>query len=386
MNNPRAKRCPRGTTIQTLLFDKRHFTKTQAREWITKYGEAAGKADEKANFLRYRQRDPQDFEKGSLKTITLAPDVKAVIGCPKQRNNPRPPKMSDPERAFWIFNYDPLFKLWAETNDTLAVFVVKNRDKIDRVIKKDILGKAARRYSPEELERFKKQWPAPRKKPRHKNHYRDCPKAPDVLPYDYNPKKAKRTEARRRKNDEIHIDVHSHNAPRKTNPAINIPKTVVVLGSALDMEVDTGKKILLYSWNSPHQKGKLRTKRTEALVCSNTLGNELYILPNKTKHVKPDRLIPLVERHRDAPQAAALFKKWADFPAHNAAVLSVPRLKLHRIGKARALSYFSDKWTRKTRAYIHEFHVKPEVYACSKSKVFTIFSKKIRVTPDGIRG
>jgi hypothetical protein len=253
---------------------------------------------------------------------------------------------------------------------------------------------------------------APRTEARTKkrgNPNKPCPRAPEAFgsyesfgSVSYNPKKrrktAKRTEARR-KNSDIHIDIGSHNAPEWTpaqrkavrkqiakNPAINIPKTVVILGAALDMEVRTKKQILLYSWNSPHQRGKRHAKKIEAFVCSNTLGNELYILPNTTKHVKPDRLIPLVERHRDAPDAARLFQRWADFPAHAAAVIEVPRVSLHRIGTACALSYYSDKWTGKTRAYIHNFSLEPEIYACDKSKIFTIFSKRIRVTKDGIKG
>ena len=386
MKTARNKRCPRGTTIQTIIFDKRHFTKTQAREWITRYGEAAGKADEAGtgNYFRYRQREPGDFEKGSFRTITLAPDVKAIIGCPKQRTNPR--RKSGPFTKASL-KKPSLYKslLISIPASTLRTWFRKeglSDSQIDI-----ILQRAHHPEAPTENPRGGRRGARPVARPpkRRANRHPPCPSAPD--PLSYNPKRrkaAKRTEARR-KNADIHIDIGSHNAPEK-NPAINIPKTVVILGAALDMEVRTKEKILLYSWNSPHQRGRRHAKKIEAFVCSNTLGNELYILPNKTKHVKPDRLIPLVERHRDAPDAARLFQRWADFPAHDAAVLETPRVKLHRIGTACALSYFSDKWSGKTRAYIHKFKTEPEIYACTKSKIFTIFSKRIRVTKDGIKG
>jgi hypothetical protein len=383
------RRCPRGTQIQTILFDKRHFTKDQARKWILNYGEAAGKADDKGNFFRYRQREKKDFEPGSFRTISFAPDVKAVIGCPKPAKNPN----------LYFLGYADAVKLTKECKKSIPDFGYSPEQKAIYRLQDFKATKSDLDLLAPLAKRARVKLPTPGDNPRRarrKNH--GCTKAP--APLAYNPGRARRgptgsTARPKRRNPpeaqhrpEIHVDIYSHNARRrKENAALAIPKTVVILGAALDMEIErpNGKR-LIYSWRSPWAEYSRRTKGIEALITTNTLGNELYILPFKAKRVGPHRMKQFIERHRDAPEGAKLYKKWSDFPAKLALIMVAPNAKLHRAGKVISLSYVSDKWTGRDKAYIHTFRQAPELYSCRQRKIHTLFSKTIKVTPDGIKG
>lgn len=75
------------TDVQTLLFDERYFTPKEAKRWAKNHGFRYGKVDEggpSATFIRLRQHAPDEYRKGTLRTITLDADqtIKAVIGVP----------------------------------------------------------------------------------------------------------------------------------------------------------------------------------------------------------------------------------------------------------------------------------------------------------------
>lgn len=78
------KRCPIGTEVQTLIFSKDDFTQKQAKAWAKKGGFKHGKVDDTEDSYRLRQVDPDEFKRGSFRTITMDDGVKAVIGCPKE--------------------------------------------------------------------------------------------------------------------------------------------------------------------------------------------------------------------------------------------------------------------------------------------------------------
>jgi len=69
------------TTVQTLIFDKEKFSVDEAKAWAEKNGFKSSKVDEPeaGDTIRLRQRDPVDF-KDDMRTITLKPGVKAVVG------------------------------------------------------------------------------------------------------------------------------------------------------------------------------------------------------------------------------------------------------------------------------------------------------------------
>lgn len=57
------------TTVQTVLFDKESWDAKRAKAWLKEHDMTAGKIDETGGKLRFRQRDPGDFEGDSLRTM-----------------------------------------------------------------------------------------------------------------------------------------------------------------------------------------------------------------------------------------------------------------------------------------------------------------------------
>lgn len=75
------------TKIQSLVFDRAVFNETSARSWARNHGFDQLDVDLKTNTLRLRQRRPSSF--AQLRTVQLAPGVKAVIGVQElARANP----------------------------------------------------------------------------------------------------------------------------------------------------------------------------------------------------------------------------------------------------------------------------------------------------------
>ena len=70
---------PDSMQIQTLIFSKTKFNRGSAMKWAVNHDFTASKVDEKANTLRIRQRDPDDFADATFRTITLTNGVKAVV-------------------------------------------------------------------------------------------------------------------------------------------------------------------------------------------------------------------------------------------------------------------------------------------------------------------
>lgn len=68
------------TLIQTLIFSKEDYTEEEAKEWAKAHDFRADKVDETEDSYRLRQKDPEDFEEGSFRTIDLTDGVRAVIG------------------------------------------------------------------------------------------------------------------------------------------------------------------------------------------------------------------------------------------------------------------------------------------------------------------
>lgn len=71
------------TTIQSILFDKEKFTLEEAKNWLEKHNFRNDKVDETDKYYRFRQREPEEFEPNSFRTIELTDGIKAIIGIPK---------------------------------------------------------------------------------------------------------------------------------------------------------------------------------------------------------------------------------------------------------------------------------------------------------------
>ena len=82
----KAKKDP--TTIQTIIFNKDKFDRKSAIKWAKDHKYKVSKIYETENSYRIRQKDSNQFQEGTLRTITLVSGVKAVIGRLKKENKP----------------------------------------------------------------------------------------------------------------------------------------------------------------------------------------------------------------------------------------------------------------------------------------------------------
>jgi hypothetical protein len=78
------------TVIQSIMFKKQYWTLKRAKAWLKEHGYDRTGVDETDNYYRFRQVDPDEFNKKSFRTIELKPSVKAVVGKPLN-NNPKVP-------------------------------------------------------------------------------------------------------------------------------------------------------------------------------------------------------------------------------------------------------------------------------------------------------
>lgn len=88
--NPKVKNPRQSTTIQTLIFSKKHFTKKQAQAWAKEHGYNTKGVDEKKLSYRIRQIDPKTMKKSSFRTIEITKGIKAVVGKELKKKNPIP--------------------------------------------------------------------------------------------------------------------------------------------------------------------------------------------------------------------------------------------------------------------------------------------------------
>ena len=77
-------KCGVGTEVQSLLFAKEYYTKKEAKKWLKLHGYKTD-LDENTHTLRYRQKEPSNFEKKSFRTIYFTKGLQAVIGCPIEK-------------------------------------------------------------------------------------------------------------------------------------------------------------------------------------------------------------------------------------------------------------------------------------------------------------
>jgi len=73
---------PAGTRIQSLVFDRRFFSPSEARSWASAHGFRAPAAEVYENSLRLRQASPERFKKGTFRMMSLDAGVQAVVASP----------------------------------------------------------------------------------------------------------------------------------------------------------------------------------------------------------------------------------------------------------------------------------------------------------------
>lgn len=84
-------RFKKSTEVQSVLFNKAEWTPSEARKWLASHGYKTPAVDTTADYHRYRQSPPFDFEQGTFRTITLgaaARGIRAVIAVPRTKTNP----------------------------------------------------------------------------------------------------------------------------------------------------------------------------------------------------------------------------------------------------------------------------------------------------------
>lgn len=147
--------------------------------------------------------------------------------------------------------------------------------------------------------------------------------------------------------------------------APSIPKTLVNLGRAVELDCDTWN----WTWN----------KRDNYIVCCNVQGSRLFIFPapsrdrskrEKMSNTKGKRLFKLFNR--------------AD-PIDSLRGRVVDRIK--KTGQGLHIVYNSDKFGKKEN-YIHEFDSSPTVWVDNpkKPRMIATTGGRIRITARGIEG
>ena len=78
-------RFPKGTRVQSLVFDRKRFSASAARSWAATHGFKAPATDPKPTTLRLRQAPPSNFAKTTFRTKAIAKGVKIVTASPKKK-------------------------------------------------------------------------------------------------------------------------------------------------------------------------------------------------------------------------------------------------------------------------------------------------------------
>lgn len=73
--------------VQSVLFNKKKYTKKQAEKWITENGYKVKKVDLTDNLRRYRQLDPKSFNQNTYRMKQIkGKDLMLVVGKRLKKN------------------------------------------------------------------------------------------------------------------------------------------------------------------------------------------------------------------------------------------------------------------------------------------------------------
>jgi len=76
---------PRGLKTQSLAFDNRAFSKSEARSWASSHGFKAPATEEGPTRLWLKQAPKGRFQQGTFRTIQITKGVQAKVALPKKR-------------------------------------------------------------------------------------------------------------------------------------------------------------------------------------------------------------------------------------------------------------------------------------------------------------
>lgn len=66
--------------LQSVIFNKRYFTKESAREWLRIHNLKSSSIEETDSFFRFRQRNPSEFDENSFRTVKITKGITSVMG------------------------------------------------------------------------------------------------------------------------------------------------------------------------------------------------------------------------------------------------------------------------------------------------------------------
>ena len=72
----------RGTTFQSLSFDKEQWTASEARQWASVNGFRASRTQDEGRTIAIEQHDPRKFRRTTFRTVQLDDGVQAVVAVP----------------------------------------------------------------------------------------------------------------------------------------------------------------------------------------------------------------------------------------------------------------------------------------------------------------
>ncbi len=84
----------RGTTFQSLSFDKDQWTASEARQWASVNGFRASRTKDGGRTIDIEQHDPREFRRTTFRTVQLDDGVQAVVAVPVE------PLPSDSDQTF----------------------------------------------------------------------------------------------------------------------------------------------------------------------------------------------------------------------------------------------------------------------------------------------
>lgn len=163
---------------------------------------------------------------------------------------------------------------------------------------------------------------------------------------------------------------------RKANPSgapalSKVPDEIAELGRVVDIYVERPDgQIEQHAWRG----------RNPLLLWDAKQKAILFVY--RLKHGRPRKV------HADGT-AAHVYEKWSGFEADTERDVSIPVVRLKKIGRALSIGYRSDKFEGKLKTYDHPHGAKVSVYYAKGprgEKVYAIRGGSLRVTSRGIEG
>lgn len=158
---------------------------------------------------------------------------------------------------------------------------------------------------------------------------------------------------------------------------MKIPSVVTTLGRCLEIEIEQNDAIVTFAFP--------RTKKNRFLLTANEKGTALFIFQDEPKNVSDNMA---KKSQSQISKAAKLFEDWSEYEASFLSGHSISEKKLKKYGTIKRIKYASEKWTKRTEWYVHEFKSKPNVFLndLDEPNFIVVRGGRLKVKPEGIVG